>query len=139
MHVHGNAAAVVRHRDTVVLMHHHVDFVAKSSKGFIDRIVDHFPDQVMQPHLAGRADIHRGPQSHGFEPAENLDRGSVVTVSYSTIGCNCFFGHVVHTPANSSRKALSFLMAGLWFAKNARNDRFDRHLTLWPLAISFLR
>ena len=80
VHVHGNAAAVVRHRDAVVLVHHDVDFVAISREGFVDRIVDDFPDQVMQPHLARRADVHRRAFSHGLNAAQHLDRCRVIAV-----------------------------------------------------------
>ena len=109
MHVHGNAAAVVGHRDAVVLVHLDVDFVAIARERFVDRVVHHFPDQVMQALLARRADIHRRTQSHGFESAENFDRRRVVAVSCFTAGCSCFFCHVVRAPAELRGKALSLI------------------------------
>ena len=102
VHVHGNAAAVVRHRDAVVLVHHDVDFVAISREGFVDRIVDDFPDQVMQPHLARRADVHRRALSHGFNAAQHLDRCRVIAVFGFIAHCCCFFCHVVRAPAESA-------------------------------------
>ena len=37
----------------------------------VDRVVDHLIDQVVQPHLAGRADIHRRPQPHRRQTLKN--------------------------------------------------------------------
>jgi hypothetical protein len=102
VHVHGNAAAVVRHRDAIVLVHHYVDLVAKSGEGFVDRIVDDFPDEVVQPHLARRADVHRRALAHGLEAAQHLDRRRVVAVSRFISQCRRFFSHIVRAPAESA-------------------------------------
>ena len=83
VHVHGNAAAVVDHGDAVVVVHGDVDFVAIAGHGFVDGIVHHFPDEMVQAHFAGRADVHRRALAHGFEAAENFDRSRVVLVPAS--------------------------------------------------------
>ena len=54
--------------------------VAVAGQRFVDRVVDHFVDQVMQPGFAGRADVHRGPQAHGLEALQHFDTGGIVNV-----------------------------------------------------------
>ena len=81
VHVDGNAAAVVDHSDRIIGVHSDVDFVCVASHGFVDGIVDHFPHEMMQAHIARRADVHRRPQAHSFQTAEHLDRFGVVLVS----------------------------------------------------------
>ncbi len=53
-----NAAAVVDHGDRVVEVDGDFDFVGEAGERFVDRVVDDFVDEVMQSHLAGRADVH---------------------------------------------------------------------------------
>ena len=81
MHVDGYAAAVVDHGDGVVGMHGHVDFVRETGQGLVDRVVHHFPDQMVQAHFSGRADVHGGTQPHRFQTAKNFDRLRVVLVT----------------------------------------------------------
>ena len=80
VHVHGNAAAVVGDGDAVVVVHDDVDFVAEAGHRFVDRVVDDFPDEMMQAQLAGRADVHRRALADGFDSAEDFDRSRVVLV-----------------------------------------------------------
>src|SRR5713226_2998830 len=59
---------------------------------------------MVQAHLTGRADVHRGAQAHGFEPAENLDRFRVVLVAALRDAAHVFFvAHVFSWPSNFSR------------------------------------
>ena len=82
--VHRNAAAVVDHRDGVVEVNGDVDFVGVTGQRFVDRVVHHFVDQMVQAHLAGRADVHGGALAHRFHAAEHLDGvGGVVAVAAS--------------------------------------------------------
>ncbi len=39
----------------------------------VDRVVDDFPDQVVQTGRAGRTDVHARPLAHGIEALEHLD------------------------------------------------------------------
>ena len=71
--VGGNAAAVVDDGDGVVDVNGDVDAIGESRQRFVDRVVDHFVDEVMQSHLAGRADVHGGTLAHRFHAAQNLD------------------------------------------------------------------
>src|SRR5277367_2859332 len=93
VHVHGDAAAVVDYGDAVVFVHGDVDLIAESGHGFVHGIVHDFPDQVMQAHFAGGADVHRGTFADGFDAAENFDGSRVVLVAASFSGRSIFFSH----------------------------------------------
>ena len=80
VHVHGNAAAVVDHGDAVVVVHDDVDLVAVAGHRFVNGVVDNFPDEMVQTHFAGRADVHRGAFADGFDAAENFNGSRVVLV-----------------------------------------------------------
>src|SRR6266851_8715451 len=59
---------------------------------------------MVQAHLTGRADVHRGAQAHGFEPAEYLDRFRVVLVAALRDAAHVFLvAHVFSWPSNFSR------------------------------------
>jgi hypothetical protein len=50
-----------------------VDFSGIAGEGLVDGVVHHLIDQVVQTHLAGRADIHGRAKAHGLQPFQNLD------------------------------------------------------------------
>ena len=82
--VHGNAAAVVDHGDGVVQMDGDFDLVGVTGERFVDRVVHHFIDQMMQSHLAGGTDVHGGTFAHRLHAAEHFDGvGVVVAVASS--------------------------------------------------------
>jgi hypothetical protein len=68
-----NTAAVVDHRDRVVDMDRHIDLACMAGQRLIDRVVHHLVDQVMQPLLARRADVHGRSQTHGSKAFEDRD------------------------------------------------------------------
>ena len=53
VHVHWNAPPVVHHRHRIVFVYRDVHFVGVAGHRFVDRVVHHLPNQVMQSHLAG--------------------------------------------------------------------------------------
>ena len=71
--IDGDATSVVDHRHPPVAVNRDIDLVAEASKGFVNRVVDDFIDQVMQPRGSGRPDVHRGALPDGFQTFENLD------------------------------------------------------------------
>ena len=105
VHVHGNAAAVVDHGDAVVVVHGDVDFVAVAGHGFVDGVVDDFPDEMVQAHFAGGTDVHRGALADGFEAAENFDGSSVVLVPRALCGRILFITHESCVSSVAGRKA----------------------------------
>jgi hypothetical protein len=66
-------AAVVHDGDRVVGMDRDVDARAVPGKRFVDRVVDHLIDEVVQPLGTGRADVHAGALPDGLEAFEYLD------------------------------------------------------------------
>ena len=71
--VHGNAAAVVDDGDGVVDVDGDVDAGGVAAERLVDRVVDDLIDQVMQTHLAGRADVHGGTQPDRRQTFEDGD------------------------------------------------------------------
>ena len=55
-----------------------IDAIGKTGQRLVHRVVDDFVDQVVQSHLAGRSDVHRGTFADRFHAAEDLDRVGVV-------------------------------------------------------------
>src|SRR5690606_35749925 len=77
--VGGNAAAVVGDRDRVVGMDGDVDFGAVTCQRFVNGIVQHFEDAVVQAGaIRGVTDVHAGTLAHGFQPFQDLDRGGAI-------------------------------------------------------------
>jgi hypothetical protein len=76
--VGGDAAPVVLDPHPAVLEQREDDPVAVSGQRLVDRVVDDLPDQVVEPALAGRADVHARTLADGLEPLEDLDRRGVV-------------------------------------------------------------
>src|SRR5581483_10333926 len=78
VHVDRDSATVVGNRHRIISMDHHVDPRARAGQRLIDRIIDNFPDKVMQTYSSGGADVHRGALPHGLQIAKHLDAVSVV-------------------------------------------------------------
>ncbi len=81
VHVHfvdRNATAVIDHGDGIVDVDADVDAIGKSSQRFVNRVVDDFVDQMVQSHVTGRANVHRGTLAHRFHATEHFDRISGV-------------------------------------------------------------
>ena len=68
-----DAAAVVDDGDGPVDVNRDVDLVAEAGKRFVDRVVDDFVDQMVQPGRAGGPDVHRGTLPDGLEPFQDFD------------------------------------------------------------------
>ena len=78
VHVGGDAAPVVLDPDGAVLHEDDVDGVGVARERLVDRVVDDLPDEVVQPALAGGADVHARALAHGLEALEDGDRAGVV-------------------------------------------------------------
>jgi hypothetical protein len=68
-----DAAAVVGDRDAVVRMDDDLDLVGLACERFVDRVVHHLVDQVVEPALARGADVHPRPLADGFQALEDGD------------------------------------------------------------------
>jgi hypothetical protein len=58
MDVDGDASAVVAYRDRSVEVDGHVDGGAVAGEVFVDRVVEHFGDAVVEGAFIGAADVH---------------------------------------------------------------------------------
>ncbi len=72
-HVDGNAAAIVDDGDGVIDVDDDVDFFGVAGERFVDGVVDYFVDKMVQPHLAGGADVHGRPKANSLKAFEDLD------------------------------------------------------------------
>ena len=137
MHIDGNAAAIVDDGDAVVVVHDDVDFVAEAGQGFVDGVVHHFPDQMMQALLAGRADVHGRAFAHSLEIAEHLDGSGVVPVARGFAGHRFFLNHnfvrlltAVEGKAGAERRPSSAKLSTGDFS--AANLSFSQTSAEWP-------
>ena len=70
----GNAAPIVADRHRAVGVQDHLDPVAMAGQGFVDGVVHHLIDHVMQTRpVVGVADIHARALTHRIESAQNLN------------------------------------------------------------------
>ena len=71
--VHRDAAAVVDDGDGVVHVDGDVDASGVPTQRLVHRIIHDLVDQVVQAHLAGRADVHRRPQANRRQALQHGD------------------------------------------------------------------
>ena len=79
--IDGNASAIVCDGSGVIGVQAHVDRVAVTFQGFVDRVVDDLPEAVHEAPVVGRADVHAGALAHGLEPLKDREVPRVV------VGC----------------------------------------------------
>ena len=79
VHVDRDAAAVVADRDAIVRMQNDLDGVAVAGERLVDGVVDDLVDEMVEPALTRRADVHTGSLANGLEAFEDGDVGGVVT------------------------------------------------------------
>ncbi len=90
--VRRDAAPVVAHRHRVVLVDRYLDARGKTRQRFVDRVVHHLVDQVMEALLTDVADVHGRPFAHGLQALEDLDvRGGILSLLPRYFPC--FFAH----------------------------------------------
>ncbi len=73
MLVDRDAAAVVHHRDRLVIVDRDGDLTTEAGQSLVDRVVDDFVDEMVQTLGTGGPDVHRRPLADGFEAFEDLD------------------------------------------------------------------
>lgn len=71
--VGGDAAPIVDDGDRAVFVQDDFDAGAKISHRFVDGVVNHFVNKVMQPARGGVSDVHRRSFADGFEAFQHLD------------------------------------------------------------------
>jgi hypothetical protein len=78
MDIHRDAAAVVPDSDGVVHMYDDFHLVAEASHGFVDGVVHHFVDEMMQTAGIGTAYIHGRALADSGEAFEHGDRAGII-------------------------------------------------------------
>ena len=78
--IHGDAAAVIRDLNDVVLEDLDLNVVAVTGQRLVDGVVHDLIDQMVQATLAGRADIHARALAHRFQAFQDLDLTGVILV-----------------------------------------------------------
>ena len=78
--IHGDAAAVIRDLNDVVLEDLDLNVVAVTGQRLVDGVVHDLIDQMVQAALAGRADIHARALAHRFQAFQDLDLTGVILV-----------------------------------------------------------
>jgi hypothetical protein len=71
--VHGDSTAVVHHGDGIVRVDRDGHLGGETGQSLVDRVVDDLIHEVVQPHHAGRADVHARALAHRLEALENGD------------------------------------------------------------------
>ena len=76
VHVHGDAAAVVRYGDGFIRMDDHPDLGTVPGQGFVDGVIDHLENHVMQTGAVIRiTDVHAGTFANGVQTLQHLNAG----------------------------------------------------------------
>ena len=82
MNIDRNTAAIVAHRNAAFDMHCNLDLVAKSGEMFVDRIVEHLENHVVQTALVRVANVHPRPFSDRFQTFEFVNLRGVVLLQF---------------------------------------------------------
>jgi len=86
MHIDWDAAAVVAHRNGAIDMDRDVNFGTITGKMFVDRVIEHFEDAVVQTAFVWVPNIHPRALSDRFETLEFIDLGGVVFLVFADAG-----------------------------------------------------
>ena len=73
MHIDGNSSAIIYYYNRTIFINSYFNFIASSSKMFINSVIHYFIKQVVQAVKIGGADIHAGAFAHPFQALENLN------------------------------------------------------------------
>ena len=104
-----DAAAVVDDLDATIVEERDLDVVAVAGKCFVHSIVHNLVDEVVEPTLTRRADVHAGTLANRLKALEDRDRGGVVAGSGGRRGSRVRGARLVsHWKRCSSARRLKF-------------------------------
>jgi hypothetical protein len=83
MNIYRNSTAIVAHRQRSIDVDGHFYLCAKPSEMFVDRIVQHLENQMVQTPLIRVADKHSRPLSDRFEALQFVDLRGVVLLRWA--------------------------------------------------------
>ena len=76
VHVHRNTPPIVLDGHGFIRMNHHPDFGAEPSQGFVDGVIHHLEDHMVQASAIIRIpDVHARALANGVQPFQHLDAG----------------------------------------------------------------
>ena len=78
MDLNGNASAIIADRDRSIGVNRHLDARAVARQMFVDRVIEHLKDAVVQTPLIGIADVHAGAFANRLKALQFVDLGSSV-------------------------------------------------------------
>ena len=78
MHIHRDAAAIVADGDGAIDVDGDFDVLAIAGQMFVDGIVQHLEDAMVQAAFIGVADIHAGAFADGLQPLQFIDFGGII-------------------------------------------------------------
>ncbi len=84
VHLDRDASTVVLHAATAVGLDADRDAVAETGERFVDRIVQHFVDEMVESRYAAVADVHVRPLADSVHSTENLDITGIVFMCLHT-------------------------------------------------------
>ena len=88
-HLDGDAATVVHAGRRAVCVQRDRDLGAVPGKRFVNGVVEHLPDQVMEAAGARRTDVHTGASAHGLKAFEDGDIAGAVGLGQGLLpGCS---------------------------------------------------
>jgi hypothetical protein len=73
VHVNGDATAVIDNGDRIVSIYSNLDVACETGKRFVDRVINHLIDEVMQAFGRDVANIHSRAFTHGFKALKHLN------------------------------------------------------------------
>ena len=85
-----NASPIIRHADRIILTDHDIDILAEAGQCFVDGVVYHLVNQMVESLLARVADVHGWAFTDGLQPLEHLD-----VLGRVFLAC-CFYFFVTH-------------------------------------------
>ena len=92
VHIHGDTAAVVQYGNTVVGVNSHFHTAGVTGESFVDGVIHHFVNQMVQTFECGIADVHGRAHTHRFQTFQHGDlAGRVFRCRRSSFGGSCGF------------------------------------------------
>ena len=86
VHTDGNATAIVSNRKRMIGMQYNVDFFCMACKMLVDRVIDNFPDAMVQGRtIVWISEVHSRSLPDSFKPFENLDACCIIIISHIII------------------------------------------------------
>jgi len=78
VHVHRDASPVIANRDGAIYMNGNLDLAAESGQVFVNGVVEHLKNTVMQAALVRVADIHSRAFAHRLQPFQLIYLGRII-------------------------------------------------------------